>query len=123
MKFVMQRNRVVASVMGLAIEFEKGVPVSVPPYMYNEVIAAGAVPESELSDDELKTGNPDEPIDPAKRKAAVIDAFNLIVLRNVREEFTAGGMPHQSVLAKELGWSVSAKERDVLWAEFKAGTE
>ena len=123
MRFVMQRNRVVASVMGLSIEFEKGVPMFVPPYMYNEVIASGAVPETELTDDELKTGNPDEPIDPVKRKAAIAEAFNLIVLRNIREEFTAGGIPHNAVLAKELGWSVAAKERDTLWAEFKAGTE
>lgn len=121
MKFVMHKTRVIASVMGLSIEFEKGVPTFVPPYMYQEIIAAGGVPESELSDEELKTGNPNEPLDPAERKAALMKAFDQIVLRNVREEFTAGGSPHNAVMAKELGWTVSAKDRDAAWAEFRAG--
>ena len=120
MKFVLHRNKVIASTMGLAIEFEKGVPTFVPPNMYQEVIAAGGVPESELTDEELKTGNPGELLDPAERKAALMTAFEQIVLRNIREEFTAGGTPHNAVMAKELGWSVSAKERDIAWAEFKA---
>lgn len=120
MKFVMHKTRTIASTMGLSIEFEKGVPTLVPPYMYQEIIAAGGIPESELSDDELKTGNPNEPLDPAERKAALMKAFEQIVLRNVREEFTAGGTPHNAVMAKELGWPVPAKERDIVWAEFKA---
>ena len=123
MKFVMPRTRTIASVMGLSIEFEKNVPTLVPPYMYQEVIAAGAVPESELSDDDLKTGNPNEPIDPAARKERLMSAFERIVLRNVREEFTAGGTPHNAVVAKELGWAATTKERDVAWAEFKAGSK
>lgn len=120
MKFVLHRNKVIASVMGLAIEFEKSVPTFVPPFMYQEVIAAGGVPESELTEDELRVGNPNEVLDPVERKAALMKAFEVIVLRNVREEFTAGGTPHNTIMAKELGWTVSAKERDVAWVEFKA---
>ena len=123
MKFVMHKTRTIASVMGLAVEFEKGIPTFVPPYMYQEVIAAGGVPESELSDDDLKNGNPDEPTDPAARKNALMEAFGQIVMRNNREEFTAGGTPHNAVMAKELGWPVSAKERDVAWAEFRVGKD
>lgn len=120
MKFVLHRDKVIASTMGLAIEFVKGVPSFVPPFMYQEVIAAGGVPESELTEEELKTGNPAEITDPVARKAALMAAFEQIVLRNVREEFTAGGSPHNSVMAKELGWPVPAKERDIAWAEFRA---
>lgn len=120
MKFVMNRTRTIASVMGLAIEFEKNVPTFVPPYMYQEVIAAGGVSENELTDEELKSGNPNEPFDSAERKAALMTAFEQIVLRNIREEFTAGGTPHNAVMAKELGWPVPAKERDIAWTEFKA---
>lgn len=122
MKFVLHKTRVVASTMGLAIEFEKGVPMFVPPYMYNEVLAIGAVPESELAEDDLKTGNPGEIVEPVARKEAIMKALEAIALRNVREEFTAGGAPHNAVLAKELGWPVPAKERDTSWAEFKAGS-
>ena len=121
MKFVMPRTRTIASVMGLSIEFEKNVPTAVPPYMYQEIIAAGGVPENELTEDELKTGNPDELLDPTQRKAALMGAFTQIVLRNIREEFTAGGTPHNAVMTKELGWVLPTKERDIAWAEFKAG--
>lgn len=123
MKFIMHKKRTIASVMGLSIEFEKGVPTLVPPYMYKEVIAAGGVPESELDEEELSTGNPGEIIDPVARKAAIMKAFESILLRNIREEFTAGGAPHNAVMAKELGWALTAKERDIAWAEFKVGTD
>lgn len=119
MKFVMNRTRTIASVMGLSIEFEKGVPTSVPAYMYQEVIAAGGVPEDELNDDDLKAGNPNKPADADAQTLAIFEVFEKLALRNVREEFTAGGQPHLSVLAKELGWNVTAKERDVAWAEFR----
>lgn len=121
MKFVLSRDRVISSVMGLSIAFEKGVPQLVPPYMYPEVIAAGGVPESELTETEAKGSTSTELTDPADRKTAVFALFEKIVLRNVREEFTAGGAPHGTVIAKELGWPLPAKERDHLWAEFKAG--
>jgi hypothetical protein len=123
MKFVLHRTRTIASTMGISIAFEKGVPHEVPPFMYPEVIAAGGVPESELTDEEAtgKTGT--EPADADERKIALFDLFEKLVLRNVREEFTAGGAPHASVLLKELGWSVAAKERDAAWAEFKAGSD
>lgn len=123
MKFVLQKNRVVASTMGLAIEFEKGVPTFVPPYMYQEVIAVGAIPESELTDDELKTSSPGEIIEPVARKEAILKALEAIALRNIREEFTAGGAPHLAVITKELGWAVPAKERDIAWVEFKVGSD
>ena len=121
MKFILSRNRVISSVMGLSIAFEKDVPQLVPPYMYPEVIAAGGVPESELTEAEAKGSTSTELTDPAARKAAVFAMFEKLVLRNVREEFTAGGAPHGAVIVKELGWPLSAKERDHLWAEFKAG--
>ena len=123
MKFVLHRDRTIASVMGISIAFEKGVPHHVPPYMYPEVIAAGGVPESELTEAEATGKTTDEPTDADERKLALFDLFEKLVLRNVREEFTAGGAPHGAVLTKELGWSVSAKERDAAWAEFKAGSD
>lgn len=123
MKFVLHRDRVIASVMGLSIAFEKGVAQQVPPYMYPEVIAAGGVPESELTEAEATGKNTSEPTGKDERKAALFGLFEKLVLNNVREEFTAGGAPHGAVITRELGWSVSAKERDQAWAEFKAGSD
>jgi hypothetical protein len=119
MNFVMHRNKTVASSMGLSIEFVKGVAQHVPPYMYKEVLAHGGVPEDELTEEELNPGNSNEPREPEDRKAALFVAFDKIVLRNEREEFTAGGTPNTGVLTRELGWTVNAKERDAAWQEFK----
>lgn len=119
MNFTMNRNHTVASTMGHAVEFLKGVPTHVPPALYAEVQAAGALPETEISEDEAPKSN--EPTDPVERKLALFAAFDKIALRGRREDFTAGGAPHNAVLSTELGWTVAAKERDIAWAEFKIG--
>lgn len=120
MKFVLHRNHVLASAMGLAIEFKKGVPQYVPKHIHKEAIAIGAVPEEELAEAEVAS-NPNMPADIDARKIELYDAFEKIVLRNEREEFTAAGIPNTAVLSRELGWTVNAKERDIAWQEFLVG--
>jgi hypothetical protein len=123
MNFVMMRDRTIASVHGHAVEFKKGVATHVPPVMYDEVMAAGAVPEEELPEEEPKA-NDAEPTDPSERKALVMAAIEQIALKNSREDFTASGAPHGKALAAVLGFRVDNKERDLLWAEFqKKGQE
>ena len=121
MKFVFHRNKTIASVMGLSIAFQKGVPQAVPTYMIQEVIAAGGVPESEMTDDEVLATTSKEITDPVAREAALFAVFEDMVLRNVREEFTAGGAPHTAVITQKLGWAIQAKERDTAFAKFKIG--
>lgn len=117
MKFTMQRDRFVASTLGHAIEFKKGVPTYVPPELHQEVMNLGAEPEDELPVDvPVSTGIPSDPIE---RTAAINAAFTAIVLRNVREEFTAGGAPHSKAIALELGWPLDARERDTAWEAFQ----
>lgn len=119
MKFVLNRNRVVASVHGHVINFIKGEPTHVPPEMYQEVIAVGGVPEDDVDLDPPKRSAVNEPVDPVEREAALFAAFEALVLRNKREDFTAGGQPHPKALARELGWQVSNKERDLTWVKFQ----
>lgn len=119
MKFVMPRNRTLASTCGLSIEFKKGELTLVPPAMYAEVIAAGGVPESELSEDELPKGKP-TPEDLAEREAQIIKACEKLFTANVRDDFTAGGVPTLPALGRELGWTPAAKERDTAWVKFMA---
>ena len=118
MKFTLQRDRTVASASGHAIEFKKGVPTHVPPEMYSDVIAVGAIPEEELPDDDVKKAS-SEPSDPHERNEMIHMAMETIVKRNKREEFTATGAPHVKALAAELGWVVGNKERDIQWAAFQ----
>ena len=119
MNFILHRNRTVASTCGLSIEFKKGVPTLVPPAMFNDVIAIGAVPEEELNESDLPP-KPASPEQLAEREAAMFKAFDVIVKRASRDDFTAGGVPHNTVLGRELGWSVQAKERDAAWVKSTA---
>lgn len=120
MKFTMSRDRTYASTLGLAIEFKKGEPTHVPPELYAEVQAIGAVPEDEIQEPKANSLTK-EPSDPNKRKEDIFTAFEMIALRNGRDDFTAGGAPRDQVLESVLGWKLSAKERDMLWTEFKVG--
>lgn len=123
MKFVMHRNRTICSTSGHAIEFKKGELTHVPPAMYEEVMAAGAVPEEEL-DLEPKAGDEVvEPMEPKARQAAIFAAFEKITLRGQREDFTASGAPHAKALSNILGWTIQNKERDAVWTAFKTREE
>lgn len=116
MKFILNRNRTLATTMGHTIEFRKGEPTHVPPECRAEVIAIGAVSETELEDD-LKPEH-GRPVDPLAVEAAVFEAFEKLVLKNDSKEFTAAGLPHPKALERILGWRIDAGERDTLWAKF-----
>lgn len=117
-KYVSYRDITVSSVMGHSIEFKKGVPTNCPPTMHAELLAIGILPEDPLVEEPVVEGT-QAPQDPMAREAALFAAFDKIVLRNAREDFTATGTPHLSVLEKELGWKVDSKERD---SQFKKWT-
>ena len=117
MEYIAPRKMTVASVSGRSVSFEKGVPKYCPPQMHAELIACGVVPAEEIPEPEV-TG-PVEPQVPTEREAALFKAFEVIALRGKREEFTAVGVPHAAVLAKQLGWSgIGNKERDAAWQKF-----
>ncbi len=120
MKFTLNRDHVHASTLGLSVGFKKGEPTHVPPELYAEVQAIGAVPDDEIPEPAsgVKTN---EPTDPVKRKEEIFAAFEMLALRNDRGDFTAGGAPHGNALESILNWKLGAKERDTLWTEFKAG--
>lgn len=111
-KYVSYRDIVVSSVFGHSIEFKKGEPTQCPPMMHAELLAQGILPEDPLTEEPVVEGT-QAPQDPQAREAALFAAFEKVALRNVREEFTGTGVPHLSVLEKELGWKVDGKERDV----------
>jgi hypothetical protein len=85
--------------------------------MWNAAQSIGATPEDDLP--EAAVTETKEPADPAARKAAVIAAFEQLVLGAKRESFTGTGVPHAKALASQLGFIIDNKERDALWQEFK----
>lgn len=113
MKFVLMRNKTVATTKGHVIEFVKGEPTYVPPDAYDDVIAVGAIPEDELPEpSQTKT---DEPTDPGERQAAIFAAFEAIVLKNDREDFAASGAPAGKAVNARLGWGLPSQERLRAW--------
>lgn len=116
MKFVLNRDKTLNSVMGHSIAFKKGEPTHVPKECVNEALAIGAVPEEELPDEPQGNG---APTDPDERKLAMFEAFEKIILDNHPNDFTAGNAPKTSAVVRILGWEVTGNERDVAWAEFQ----
>lgn len=113
MNFILNRDRVVASLCGRSVEFKKGVPTYVPPAMHKDVIAIGAVPEDELPDDEKKAPE----MTAEERKAKITEAMKTMLAENKREDFTATGIPHNKALSTRVGFAVDARERDAVWGE------
>lgn len=116
MRFQLNRNRVVTSLLGHSIEFKKGELVHVPKEMYQDVIAVGAIPETEIEEVVEKKA---PVLTGAERKEVVFQAFTALVEKNEREAFTGNGSPHIRAVADIAGFPIDAKERDVLWAEFR----
>lgn len=123
MKFTMQRNRTVTSVLGHSIEFLKGVPTHVPPALHKEVLELGAEPEEELTGDDPRDPKKPvasvEPSDPGERQKQLLDAISLVAVDNVRENFGANGAPHIKALTQLLGWKPSSDERDTAWEKYQ----
>jgi hypothetical protein len=117
MKYVSYRDITVSSVFGHSIEFKKGVPTLCPPVMHAELIAQGILPEDPLVEEPVVEGT-QAPLDPLAREAALFAAFEKVALRNAREDFTGTGLPHLSVMEKELGWKVDSKERDTMFRKW-----
>jgi hypothetical protein len=117
MNFTLNRSKTITSTLGHAIEFARGVPTHVPPALWAEVLAAGGIPEEDLPDE--KRADTREPEDPTARRAAIMAAFEQLVLNKKREDFTGTGVPHAKALAVQMGFTIDAKERDALWQEYK----
>lgn len=118
MNYIAPRNMTVVSTSGRSVGFVKGEPTYCPPQMHAELIAVGVVPTEEMPEDS-GSGEAAEPVLPQERLKALFAAFEKIVLRNNRDDFTAANLPTNPALAKALGWaSVNAKERDAAWQKW-----
>jgi hypothetical protein len=118
MKYIAPRNLTLASVCGLSIELTKGEPRLCPPGMHDELLALGCIPETEMPEP-AEGSAPVAPTNLIDRYSTLCTAFEIIALRNERTDFNAVGVPHAAVLAKELGWTCNAKERDAAWAKWQ----
>ena len=115
-KLTLNRDYVLATTKGHTIAFKKGVPTFVPAPVIHEVVAIGG----ERIDAAQGEGFEEPPVkkdDPTgqERKDLIFACFEDMVVRNVRDEFTAQSAPHVKALKHYLGFTVDNKERDLLW--------
>lgn len=115
---VLNRNYALRSLAGRVIDFEKGVPVHVPPECVREALQIGAEgvdKKLEVLDPEL-TPAPELTLD--ERKDLIKAAFPEMEAKNDRNAFTAQGVPSTTALKEITGLDVAAKERDEAWTEY-----
>lgn len=117
--FTLHRNFILRTNKGHSIQFVKGVPTRVPPMCETDVIAIGAVPLEEVDVIPAET-KPKVELTPQQREEALFKAFDTLVARNDRGDFTASNQPHCKKLAHITDFEVSIAERDEAWQKYKA---
>jgi hypothetical protein len=119
-KFVSNRDIVVRSLHGHAIEFKKGVPTDVPRVMHSECLEKGILPV-EGSDANEVIKDPAGPVlapeDALEREDAIVKVIEAMVKRNVPSDFTGGGHPNAEAVSASLGWKTDQKEVKDVWVK------
>lgn len=116
--FTLHRNHVLRTTKGHSVGFVKGQPVWVPPMCIPEAVAIGAVPVDE-SVDVLGDEKPAPAIlTPEERQKKLFDAFETMLVRNERTDFTASGLPSDRRLSEIVGFDVPRRERDTAWQSY-----
>lgn len=118
MNFISNRDTVVRSLHGHAIEFKKGVPTPVPRIMHSEVLEKGILPEEGPDQanavEEPKAPNL-APDDAMVRYDAILGVIKQIVTRNNPSDFSGGGHPSASAVSASVGWKTDQKEVSDVW--------
>lgn len=118
-KFISNRDIVVRSKHGHAIEFLKGVPTDVPRVMHGEVMERGILPSEGVISEEDSTVHDVKlrlaPEDALDREDRILDAIKAIIKRNNASDFTGGGRPHMDAVTALVGWRVDQKETNKVW--------
>ena len=112
----LQRNYALSTTKGHSVNFKKGEKTWVPTAIVSDALAIGAVPETPI--DVLPEEAQKVVVTDAKRKEAVFAAFEKLVLRAGRGDFSASGQPHPKKLEEILGFGMPQREREILWQEY-----
>lgn len=110
-QFTLNRNLTLHSVLGHSIRFVKGEPTHVPAPLIPEVVALGAQAVDNEPGIEAPAEKPAAPVlDENDRGQAILAAIELIIERNNRLDFTAGGAPTAKAVEKITGFDVYTRE-------------
>lgn len=115
--FTLHRNYALSTTKGHSVNFVKGVRTWVPAGIVPEAVAIGAIPEEPVDVLGAEARQESIPSGEARKKLA-FEAFEKLVLRSGRGDFTASGQPHPRKLEEILGFDMPQKERELLWQEY-----
>jgi hypothetical protein len=104
------RNFVLVSTFGHAIQFKKDQPTPLPAILLPEALMQGVVPVDEQDLPQEREANDPAPLDPVSRAKEIKAAIIKLRETNHREDFGATGNPKVGAVERVLGWKTSAKE-------------
>lgn len=116
--FTLSRNYALSTTKGHSVNFKKGEKVWVPAAIVQDALAIGAVPEVPIDvlSEEEKALNPNE----EKRRELAFAAFEKLILRAARGDFSASGQPSPAKVNELCGFELDAKEREKFWLAYNA---
>ena len=116
---ILNRKHTLGSTYGHSVLFEKDTPVHVPPLLYPEAIAIGAIAADGSVPSVLQDAPPSTtPIDPVERATRISAAVERLIAANNRSDFAASGMPTVKAVSRETSFEVYAKEVAVAWQAY-----
>ena len=119
--FTLHRNYSMSTTAGYVIDFKKGEATWVPPACVPVAVSIGAQPvDATIADVDILPPEPKASValTPEQKQKLFSDAFEKMLLRNNRGDFTASGLPHLKQLETVLGVPVSQQERDEYWTKY-----
>ena len=119
---VMHRDYIMSSMSGHCIRFVKGEKTYVPPHLHAQAASVGA---QFVSDVALASAFPESKAPPpvlslSERERKIMAAFDVMIARNTRGDFTASGRPSSSVVARLSDVSgIDSREVEELWIRYQ----
>lgn len=115
--FTLHRNFTLRTTKGHTVTFIKDEPVWVPPMCVPDAVAIGAVSQDNVD----VLGAEEQPVvflSPEEREAKLFAAFDTMLNRSERSDFTASGAPHIKKLSRLCEFEVTNRERDAAWQAY-----
>ncbi len=118
--FTLHRNHTLRTTKGHTIVFVKGEPVWVPPACIQDAVSIGALPQEKIPDVLGDEPKPITQMTTDERDKKLREAFDLLIARNDRGDFTASGLPSIKKLSDITGFDVTNSLRDAVWMTYTA---
>jgi hypothetical protein len=117
--FVLNRDYVLRTLSGLSVRFVKGEPVFVPPTIQADAVAIGAVCVDGEVDVLPKEEDEEAPLTPDELKILMFAAFDQLVKRDGRGDFTGNGLPSMKAVEQIVGRNLDRADVTDAWREYQ----